>query len=277
MKNIYKFLTILLVVVSFSSCDDTVDPVIYNGVENENRTFLSFNRQVYNLPVAIDDMGTLQMTLNSSTLSTSDRTFNIQLVSEETTADPATYVLPGSVTIPANSYQGVLTVVGMDNDLVEPSPEQIVFNLTGLTENQDTDFTKVTISIFEVCPVPDTFLVGNYMLMDSNLNLGDEVVTISLGDEPTNRTFVATFLPGSSVERPTTISLNLVCNTFVMDNVNENLTCQQGGPGFILGSAGANNSSYSLDNDLTLTVNYTEDPLQSCGSSSLQNFTLTKQ
>ncbi|MGJ8594206.1 MAG: hypothetical protein ACSHXF_16775 [Aquaticitalea sp.] len=276
MKKIIKLVLILFVTMNFVSCDEDVDPVIYNGAEGENRTFLSFNRQSYNLPVAIDDMGTLEIILNSSTTSSADRTFNIQLVSEETTADATTYTLPSTVTIPAGSYQGILTVVGMDNNLVEPTAEQIVFNLTGLNESQDTDFTKVSINIFEVCPVPTDYLIGDYMLTDSNANLGDEVVTISAGSESTNRTFVATFLPGSSVERPTTVSLNLVCNSFVMDDVDENLTCQQGGPGFILGAAGVNNSTYTIDDDNVVTVNYIEDPLQSCGAPSLQSFTLTK-
>ena len=274
MKNNIKIL-LLLVMVSVFSCDENEQPY-YDGNVNASRTFVSFAKTSYNLPVVIDDTGSVDIVISVSTLSASDRTYMLTLDTEKTTADLSTFVLPSSITVPANSYQGTATIVGMDNDLVEPEAEKIVFNVSGLNDTEDIDKPEVTVNIFEICPVPDDYLVGEYALVDSNGNLGDENVTITVGGDSTIRTFVATFLPGSSVERPTTVVLNLVCNSFIIDDIDENVTCQQGGPGFIFGSAGANNSNYSLDDDLMVTVNYTEDVLLSCGASSIQNFTLTK-
>lgn len=276
MKNIFKTLLVVLVLFTISSCDENEQPY-YDGTGSDAKTFIAFTKSTYNLPVVIDDAGSVTLTIIASTLSDSDRTYNLVLDAENTTADASTYALPSTVTIPANSYEGTMTVNGMDNNLVEPQAKQIVFSLSGFSDNESTDVEDITVNVFEICPVPEDYLVGNYILDDSNGNFGTGVpVTVSIGNDPTVRQFVATFLPGSGVDQDVNVTINLVCNTFVLDAVNINVTCQQGGPGFIIDTAGANNSSYSLADDLLVTVNYTEDPLQSCGAPSIQYFTLTK-
>lgn len=262
------------------SCDESVEEVIYNGNPNENRTFISFPANVYNLPVTIDDTGSLDIILNSSTLSSSDRTFNVTLNTdpEITTADPATYTLPSTVTIPANSYQGTLTISGADNGLVDATIKQIVFNLTGLSDRDDIDNDEVIVNVFEVCPVPDTYLVGEYDLVDSNGNFPTEQVTVSVGSTSTERVFNTTFLPGSGVDTVLPVTISLACNVFnLTPDIDITVSCTGGNPPYyILTSAGASNSTYSLASDTVHTINYTEDPNASCGGTSIQNFTLTK-
>lgn len=278
MKYIYKITFILGVLLSVTSCDETIDPIITNGIESENRTFLSFANTTVNLPVTIDDVGSVDLILNSSTVSTTDRVFNINLEAEST-ADPMTYTLPGTVLIPANSFQGVLTVNGTDNGLVDASVKQIVFSLSSLPDSVDMDLNRIVINVFEVCPVPDTFLVGDYTLADSNGNLLNGVVNVRIGPTPTERVFETTFLPGSGVDTILDVTFTLACNLFDLSNdVDISVSCTAGNPPFyILTSAGtANNGSYSLASDVVHTITYTEDPFASCNPTSIQNFTLTK-
>ncbi|MDG5490047.1 hypothetical protein [Psychroserpens sp. SPM9] len=278
MKYIYKLIVVLGVMLSITSCDETIDPVIYNGVESENRTFLTFANTTVNLPVTIDDTGSVDLILNSSTVSSTDRVFNINLEAEST-ADPLTYNLPSTVMIPANSYQGVLTVTGVDNGLVDANVKQIVFSLSDLPDSVDMDLNRIVINVFEICPVPDTYLVGDYALVDSNGNFSNGVVNVRVGPTPTERVFETTFLPGSGVDTVLDVTFTLACNLFDLSNdVDISVSCTAGNPPYyILTSAGtANNGSYSLSSDTVHTINYTEDPFASCSQTSIQNFTLTK-
>ncbi|WP_298900310.1 hypothetical protein [uncultured Psychroserpens sp.] len=279
MKYIYKITFVLGLLLSITSCDENIDPILSNGVESENRTFLSFANSTVSLPITIDDTGSVDLVLNSSTVSATDRVFNINLETESN-ADPATYTLPSSVTIPANSYSGVLTVTGVDNGLVDATVKQIIFSLSGLPDNVDIDLNRFVINVFEVCPVPETYLVGDYLLTDDgsgNFLTGN--VTVSLGGTPTERVFTTTFLPGSGVDTVLPVTINLACNLFnLAGDVDISVSCTAGNPPFyILSSAGnANNGTYSLTSDVMHTITYRQDPFESCGPTSIQGFTLTK-
>ncbi len=279
MKHIYKITFVLGFLLCMTSCDENIDPILSNGVESENRTFLSFANTTVSLPITIDDTGSVDLILNSSTISSTDRTFNINL-EMESNADPATYTLPGSVTIPANSYQGVLTINGADNGLVDATVKQIVFSLTGLPDNVDMDLNRIVVNVFEVCPVPDTYLVGDYALADDGSgNFLSGNVTVSVGATPTERVLSTTFLPGTGVDTVLNVTINLACNLFnLSQDVDISVSCTAGNPPFyILTSAGnANNGTYSLTSDVTHTINYLQDPFESCGPMSVQSFTLTK-
>lgn len=272
MKHIYKITFILGVLLSITSCDETIDPVIVN----DDRTFLSFASTTVSLPITIDDTGSVDLILNSSTIASTDRVFNINLEAEST-ADPLTYTLPSTVVIPANSYQGTLTVTGMDNDLVDATVKQIVFSLSGLPDTVDIDLNRFVINVFEICPVPDTYMVGDYALADSNGNLLDGTVNVRVGASATERVFETTFLPGTGVDTVLDVTITLACNVFSISDVDISVSCTAGNPPFyIMTNAGADNSTYSLTSDVVHTVNYTEDPFASCGNTSIQNFTLTK-
>ncbi len=279
MKNI---LLILLTTAFLFSCDESVDKIIYNGDETQNRTFLNFTATVVNLAVAIDDTGSIDMVLQSSTISSSERSFNIVLSTEETTANPLTYSLPASVVIPANSYEGGFSITGMDNNLLEPIPETIVFSLDGLPENVDMDTNKVIVNIFEFCPIPGDYMVGDYLIEDivgivgpgnGTENFAAGIVSISVNTE-SSRTFVAGVLPAFNGDE--TVIVNLICNSFVLQDVDPNLTCD-GTNLYFFTNAGANNSTYSLTDDSVFIINYTEDPDGSCGGPFNSSFRLTKQ
>ncbi len=81
MKKIYKLILAVVIIAGMHSCDETISEAIYDG-DSATRTFLSFPALVFNLPVTIDNTGTLNITLNSSTTSSVERTFNLNLVNE---------------------------------------------------------------------------------------------------------------------------------------------------------------------------------------------------
>ena len=286
MKNTYKILLTLVLIAGIYACDETINPTIYDGDASTNRTFLSFPSSVYNLPVAIDAQGSVTITLNASTKSSSVRTFNINLISEETTANPLTYTLPSTITIPANSYQGTLTIVGMDNNLVEPAAKQIVFNLAGLTDNDDIDEDKITVNVFEVCPIIAPFTGTYFMEQITPINpddgiqmLEDQIVeVISTGD--TSRSFSAVYLEAFGIGNgPTTFRFSLVCNEVIVDLVASTLLCVQGAPSINFGPANVP-STYVADDDsvfeVTISEYYTEDG--GCGANPYDTtFRFTKQ
>ena len=129
MKNILKiaFLSLTLLLF-FSSCDEEVDRVIYDGIAASDRTLLTLPESSFNLPVVDSESSSIDITINASTISSSDRTFDIELDVDETTANMDAFTLPTSVTIPADSYEGILTVNWTDaGGLLSPDIEKIVY------------------------------------------------------------------------------------------------------------------------------------------------------
>ena len=271
-----KIISILLgVLFAFSSCEETESPIYDSSTTDASQILAYFNRTSVDLGVLIDDTSTITVKIGSSTLSSQDRVVSISIVEENTTAAPETYSVPLTVTIPADSYFGDLVITGID-DGVEISPEVLTLKLDSF-DNGVVSSEQLDVSIFQVCPIPSTYLVGDYLLTDSNGNFGTDVpVSLSIDPEDdTARIFTAEFLPGTGVARDVDVVVNLKCFSFVIDDVDINVQCT--GPAYIITEAGSNNSMYDLNNDTVHTINYTEDPNASCAATSVQNFTLTKQ
>lgn len=284
-RNIVLFAT--LFIIAFISCDETIEPTIYQGDPTSDRTFLSFPSSIVNLPVTIDATGTVELKLNSSTISANERTFNVSVVDSLTNADPLTYTIPATVTIPANSYSGTLTIVGTDNNLVEPAAKQLTFSLANLPDDVDMDNNTITINIFEVCPIPNGAFTGNYLMQQiSPINPCDgvqmfenQIVTISsTGD--TSRTFGAIYLEAFSASFPILdINFNLVCNSVIVDVSSSGLACAGATSTINVGPA-ASPSTYDASDDsvfeVTISEYYTQDG--NCGCNPYDTtFRFTKQ
>ena len=286
-----KYISMLSLVVLFFACDD-VEKRIYNGNEGD-RTFLSFSSNIYDLPVTIDDTGSVEVTINSSTVSSVDRTYAISIVTDETTADAATYNLPATVTIPAGQYHGTFTITAQDNDLVETTPKDLVIAFTPLNENEDTDSTQAIVSIYQVCPItPGTFL-GNYMMTQLTPNNPDDgvpvfstqVVNIYQPNPavPTSRAFRAVYLQELGIgQAASTVPFSLSCNEVITgNNIFTGLRCGTlpvGVPGITLG-AGEIPGIFDVDNDTSFTLTLTEYVTPGgCGTAPYQvTFQFTKQ
>ncbi|KAB8154108.1 hypothetical protein EZY14_006640 [Kordia sp. TARA_039_SRF] len=268
-------LTLLGAFFIFTSCEETEAPIYNSNTTNASDILAYFSRTSADLGILIDETGSVTVPIGASTLSSQDRVVSISIVEELTTADPVTYTLPSTVTIPANSYFGDLVIDGVDIG-VETTPETITIKLDSF-DNGVVSSAQLEVSIFQVCPIPETYMVGDYLLTDSNGNFGVDVpVTLTIDpDDSTARIFTAEFLPGTGVARDVDVVVNLKCFNFVIDPIDINVQCT--GPAYIVVEAGNNNSMYDLSNDTMLTVNYLEDPNASCSAApSVQNFTLTK-
>ena len=276
MKNI-RIAILSLVALAFFGCDqdDTIN-TIFDNVNGQS--LVAFAASSSDLAVVIDGTGTVDVQIEVSTVSDSDRTVTVSIDEESTAAAENYSLVSNSVTIPAGAYSGLLTINGVDNS-VEPQAETIILNIQDTTANNPsfTSGQQHTVNIFQVCPVPETYLVGDYLLTDNgNENFGIDVpVTISVGDEESQRTFVATFLPNTGVAQDVDVVITLGCNFFNLSTIDINVTCTQV-TGYVIGSAGANNSMYDLADDTFVTVNYLEDLEADCGPTVVQNFTLTK-
>lgn len=267
MKNILKTLFALSLLFTVA-CDD-VEPVMYNP--NEGQTFLSFSSTYYTLPVTINSTGTLDVVLNSSTLSSVDRVYNVEIIADETNANPLTYSLPATVTIPANEHQGILTITGEDNGLVDGNAKQLVIRLSNVTD-EAMDSNHVIIDIVEVCPLNAAF-TGNYSVTQisalypingGQAMLGNNVVySIGMGSSEYERVFRATPYPGISGAFPeVVVRFTLKCGSTVLANtVDTGNGCSDPNIEWRVATV---QSTYNNDNDNTFQLTVTEDAASSC-------------
>lgn len=285
MKRLFNLLLVsasLLVI----SCED-VEPTIYNGETSDN-TFLTFSSNVYTLPVVIDETGSVVITLNSSTVSDVDRVYNLEVIEEDSTADPQTYTLPSSITIPAGSYQGTATIEGVDGGLVETDGKPFVFRITNLSgEHMDTE--EITVNVVEVCPLEDDF-TGTYRFtqITEPLNAGFDLylfeqnglVEVEVGENEYERIFVTDVWPGF-FDLPFEFRFNLSCGEIKVSEYTVETGCTwiDEEAGIILPfvvKAGPTTTPYNNEDDTQMTFIVISDARGTCIDAHEVIFTLTK-
>ena len=152
-----KILIGFMALTALIGCSDLED-VKYN----DSQAFVAFQRNVYDLKVPLNSTKALDLLFEASNKVDFDRTYQLEIVATETDANPATYTLPSTVTIPANSYTGTLTITGTDGGLVDVNVKKLTLRVSGLNENESTDSDKVVINILEFCPVVVDEFVGDF-------------------------------------------------------------------------------------------------------------------
>lgn len=272
MKTIFK---LLLLAVVFTSCDD-VEPTVFNGMNESNDTFLSFSRGTYNLQVERDLTGEVVVTVNASTVSSVDRTYTLEVIpgDSEFSADPATYSVPATVTIPAGSYQGTFTISGTDGGLVDAERKNFTIRLTGLNGEYIDDDT-ITVNVFEVCSLFDDFS-GNYTITMPSLSLtgtpliANGVYNLQEGESVFERIITVTS-PYADYGLPATeFVLSLACGKTSFSNLpyDTGLACQEGGPYLVIDNTTlANAGTYDPEDDSTFTVKVIENSSSACNGS----------
>jgi len=273
MKNIFKLLLVSLI---FTACED-VEPTIYNGSESDP-TFLSFTRSVYTLPVVRDAEGTLTITLNSSTVSSVDRTYNLVIDEDASTAPAEIYDFPSTITIPAGSYSGTAVVTGEDIN-VTAVPQTVVFRITEVGA-ANMDVTEITVNIVEVCPLGDEF-TGTYTLSLVGSGVGSPIIqtgaTVQLVTESEfERSFsTGTFPEVNNALR--TFNFTLSCEeTFLSENIETSVYCTVDNL-ITLGAAEEGNAgTYNNDDDSVIVLNISEDTTGSCDGPFQTSIILTK-
>lgn len=265
----------LLSVATLVSCDRESELRIVDTSSNA-KALLSFGSTNYDFAVEINTTNQmLPVDVNVSTISNVDRTFNV-VVEASSDADPQNYTVPASVTIPANAYSGTLMITGNDVTL-ETTSETATITLVSSDTNVAVGPSS-NIRLFQVCPIPSTYMVGNYQITNLATRFGRALIETKVANvtapTATSRSFTNKLL-GETVDRD--ITLGLVCNSIVMADVSTNLVCTAGNP--ITYGAATNNSSYDLTDDSTFIVNFNFDVTASCANSAAwvnQSFIMTK-
>jgi len=256
----------LAITALLSSCEP--DVVIYDGAGG--KSLVTFESTSYALPITIDATGFVDINVFVSTISSTERTFGLAVNNDATTIIPGSVTIPTTVTIPANSYEGTVRLNGTDIVGVETSAELLV--LTVVADDVTAVGLPTIVSVFQVCPIPATFLIGAYTLTNLSGVIGPGNGTVNFAAGPvtltapteTTRVFNAAALPGFR-PTPAVNTLNLVCNdiTLLETGPNPGIACTAGlniryGPA-------TTQSQYDLTDDSSIIITYDEDILGSCG------------
>ena len=207
MKNIFKLVAMIVFVGSFTNCEE--DLIIFDA-EN-GQTAISFATTSFNLSIPQEDF-ILEIPVNSTTSSTSERSFNVNVDSNTGSAGEATI---GSLVIPAGEFVGILSINfdfsaidGNDGDvkdlvlsLTAPSGgasfndvvsisyfREIICNDAVLTLNTDfwaseTGFTITDSSGTVVFQVAEGSLPNGVATYTFDINLADGDYTATITDQ----------------------------------------------------------------------------------------------
>lgn len=113
--------------------------------ELDRANYVAFQSNSVELVTPAVGSGSAELNVYTTTTSGSERTFTIEVVASGTTADPANFTVPSSVTIPANSNVGTFIV---ESDAVNIG-KSIVLRFTP-TESINIGST-MTVNVYEEC------------------------------------------------------------------------------------------------------------------------------
>jgi len=272
--HIFKILFVFFTTIFITSCGENEFTTYDDSIA---KPLIGFSNTTAALPVSERSSTTIQIPVDVSTTSSSERTFPVSV--ESTELDPSAYSL-GVITIPANSYNGTLEVTGDD---VNVSTEVIEL-LVKIDENDDYTFSNGTISIevFEDNPFTGEYLIEQITDIPDGVGatLGNQtIVSIKAsGDNAEFRSF-------ETVNYPNFCPSTLISFTFELKNDNtislplQPTSCGCGGSAnyFDFFGPAITPSTYDIDNDEVFEVSFTEDTRSTCGSPLQTTYRFTKQ
>lgn len=145
----------------FVSCEE--DLIIYDNVNGQ--AVIAFNApSSVDLPVTVDGDSSLDLEVGVTTVSTSDRTFNLS-IDPASTASSSEYSVSPSVIIPAGDYVGTTTVTGNFDAIPDGVTNTLILNLSDAGNAIVGDKNQVTVNIFRFCP---SELAGEFTWVASN-------------------------------------------------------------------------------------------------------------
>lgn len=150
MKKLLTILTIMLGVCLFTNCeenDETPAILEINYVGFEARPLIGVD------PTA---NVTEEIKVATSNTASSDRTFNILVNTDLTSADASAYLVPSSVIVPANSNLGTFDL-GIVGPNVDPSGNDILA-LDFVSQDGLRIGATMQINLKQVCPNPEIIL-----------------------------------------------------------------------------------------------------------------------
>jgi hypothetical protein len=181
MKKLTYILVLLTIGAFLNSCSD--EPEF-----TKNLNIVSFEFSPVNMVVEKNSTTDRTAKVYTTQVTTTDRTYTIQVLSDLSTADPGSYTIPASVTVPANSNVGEFTITISDVNI----PATGVKLVLGL-ESDETLVTKnnLTINMQRFCPFVIDNFVGDFIITEAGY--GDYPTSITLDPDVPNRIWITNF------------------------------------------------------------------------------------
>lgn len=123
MKKIKKLILLSFVTLGFISCDE--DLVVFDA--QNGQTAISFGGSTSQTLSIPEDGLVVTVPVNSTTVSTADRTFSV-VIDESSTGNSSEYTV-GSATIPANQFVGSMNVNFDFDAMVDGEQNTLILNL----------------------------------------------------------------------------------------------------------------------------------------------------
>lgn len=276
MKNsIYKILFLVFLPLAFVGCEEELE--VYD-VEN-GESVAAFNSTSSSF--AVDDSGesVTFVEVGVTAKSSSDRTFSVT-VDESSTVDPSAYQISDLV-IPAGEFVGNVKITGVFENLPETGTAALVLNLTEITGGTVADYRQQhTVTMFRFCPFQgDADFLGDYQLTVLSPGifgvdtLKEGVVTLTEGATVAERRFDVAALPAFGDFAPFSFRMSLVCGKILVQQRNINVGC---GGANAVGPSSTVESTFDLDDDSSLTINFVDDVREQCQESVEVSIMLTK-
>ena len=254
--------------------------------ENENITFDGENGQTLayfksgnvDLPIILDSTGSAMIVIGTTTISSQDRTVKISIDTDNTDANTSLYSIPSmTAVIPANEYNTTFIINGVYDAILANENRKVTLKLDTV-DGGIVSTDKVEITLFQHCPVDDTFFTGMYLIEQTSayvdgptLNDGSIVEVTSDG---TTRKFSTQNYP-DYCNAYMDFEFKLICNDIVVGNQESVCRCTSGTDWF---GAPATNSTYSIDDgDSVMYVTFADDAQGDCGTATDTTYKFTKQ
>ena len=269
---------------------DTTDETSLSGRTDT----VYFDGTAATLNITNADPGTVSFDVLVSKSASNARTLTLD-VDASSTAIASTYAIDAAtLTIPANSITGTVTVNGVyDASIPAVGTENLILNLDGelglQSTNPNTSATNnqfnITINRSCVNPamVPADYFVGDYVIADvvgtvgpgnGTENFEGGTVTLAVnGTNPNQRDFTTAVFPAFTGSAPVAASIEFTAGGVVLGDIDSGIGCS---PVNLFFGTAAGSAWIICDGDDTITVNYIEDTLGSCGGPYDASFSLTK-
>lgn len=271
-----KFLTLFFATAVFLSGCKQNENVQFDTVNGQ--TIASFQGTNASLPVDINTgAGSVDIQLNVTTSSTTDRSINISVVDAGTTADPAMYSFNSTVTIPAGSYNGTLSINGTSTGLNAGDAKALVLAVSSI-DNGTVSTSEHTVNLFLVCPVPEGLYTGSYLIeqispyIDGPTLSDGTIVDVTAVDNDT-RIFQSQNYPNYCAAFRD-FTFNLVCGQVTIDTQDTGCSCGNPSGWF---STPSTPETFSLTDDSSFTLTFTDDTTDNCGPAAQTSYKFTKQ
>lgn len=168
MKKYFKYFAIFTAVLLFN-CESDDGTTLTN--------YVGFETDPLSLKVTKDATSTIDISVYASEKVAAERSYSLQV--DATSSLKANYVVPATVTIPANSNVGTFTVSVTDDDTLAFIDQTLVIGFKG---EPGTNFgDKITVNVSEAC-------LNTFVTVALSFDSWPEETTIELydlsGDEP---------------------------------------------------------------------------------------------